>query len=81
MYINDINFLNYKCNNKFIRNCLLNCQTSSLKRDYILKVPVKSKLSMCSQFVTPQKNVLLATQPNLNDIKCRQVHKITQIAN
>jgi len=31
------------------------------------KVPVKSKLSMCSEFVTPQKIVLLATQPNLND--------------
>jgi len=33
------------------------------------KVPVKSKLSMCSEFVKPQKNVLLATQPNLNDKK------------
>jgi len=32
-----------------------------------IKVPVKSKLSMCSEFVTPQKNVLLATKPNLND--------------
>ncbi len=43
----------------------------------IIKVPVKSKLSMCSEFVTPQKNVLLATQPNLNDKKSRQVHKIS----
>jgi len=34
-----------------------------------VKVPVKSKLSMCSEFVTPQKNVLLAIQPNLNDKK------------
>ena len=33
---------------------------------------------MCSEFVTPQKNVLLATQPNLaNDKKSRQVHKIS----
>jgi len=31
---------------------------------------------MCSEFVTPQKNVLLATQPNLNDKTIRQVHKI-----
>jgi len=34
-----------------------------------IKVPVKSKLSTCSECVTPQKNVLLATQPNLNDKK------------
>ena len=42
-----------------------------------IKVPVKSKLSMCSEFVTPQKNVLLATQSNFNDKKSRQVHKIS----
>ena len=32
---------------------------------------------MCSEFVTPQKNVLLATQPNLNDKKSSQVNKIS----
>lgn len=37
LYINGINFQNYKCNNKFIRNCLLHCQISSIKREYILK--------------------------------------------
>jgi len=31
-------------------------------------------VDMCSEFVTPQKNVLLATQTNLNDKKSRQVH-------
>jgi len=40
-----------------------------------IKVPVKSKLSMCSEFVTPQKNVLLATQPNLNDKKAGKYMK------
>ncbi len=32
---------------------------------------------MCSEFVTQQKNVLLTTQPNLNDKKTRQVTKIS----
>ncbi len=31
-----------------------------------LKVCVKSILNVCSEFVTPQKNLLLTTQPNLN---------------
>ncbi len=31
---------------------------------------------MCSEFVTPQKNVLLTTQTNLNAKKTRQVNKI-----
>jgi len=35
----------------------------------IIKVSVKLKLSMCSEFVTPQENVILATQPNLNEKK------------
>ncbi len=40
------------------------------------KVCVKSILNVCSEFVTPQKNVLLTTQPNLNAKKPRQVNKI-----
>ena len=31
---------------------------------------------MCSEFVTPQKNVLLTTLPNLNDEKNGQVYKV-----
>ncbi len=34
--------------------------------ELFLKVHVKSKLNVCSEFVTPQKNVLLTTHPNLN---------------
>jgi len=30
---------------------------------------------MCSEFVTPQKNVLLAIQPNLNDKKANKYIK------
>ncbi len=41
-----------------------------------IKVCVKSILNVCSEFVTPQKNVLLTTQPNLNAKKNRQVNKI-----
>ncbi len=42
----------------------------------IIKAHVKSILNVCSEFVTPQKNVLLTTQPNLNTKKYRQVNKI-----
>ncbi len=35
---------------------------------------------MCSEFVTQQKNVLLTTQPNLNDKKTRQVTKINKLS-
>ncbi len=41
-----------------------------------IKVRVKSILNACSEFVTPQKNVLLTTQPNLNAKKTRQVNTI-----
>jgi len=48
-----------------------------LKPNVWIQFKMDPKLSMCSEFVTPQKNVLLATQPNLNDKKIRQVHKIS----
>jgi len=49
-----------------------------VKQVRIIKVPVKSKLSICFEFVTPQRNLLLAYQSNLNDTKKKssQVNKI-----
>ncbi len=43
----------------------------------MIEVRVKSILNVCSEFVTPQKNVLLTTQPNLNAKKNCQVNKIS----
>lgn len=36
----------------------------------------KAKLNMWNEFVPPQKDVLLSTQPNFNDLKSHQVFKI-----
>jgi len=45
------------------------CRTKKEVYFEFILFQVKMYYSMCPEFVTPQKNVLLATQLNLNDKK------------